>query len=113
MTDPVSGIHFPKSPMHFNPNISLDDSLLNAGQMRDQFNGLDSKIDNIPAGPPGPQGEPGEVSLAQLTAAIDGTAQNPASVGPFTGSFSNPPTQPQMQAFAFYLETLRMALVRS
>ncbi len=186
--------------MPFNPNIPLDDSLLDAGQMRDQFTGLQTLIQNVPAGPPGPQGEqgpqgeagsqgeagpqgppfahavvdgvhtldpgspanvtvsydgsevhftfaiprgdpgnqgeagaegptgatgapgpegpqgppgePGEVSLAQLTVAIDETAQNPAGVGPFTGSFSNPPTQAQMQAFASYVETLRVALVR-
>jgi hypothetical protein len=65
-----------------------------------------------PAGPEGPQGPPGEVTPAQLETAIAGTAQNPATVGPFAGSFSNPPTQAEMIAFAAYVETLRVALVR-
>jgi len=33
-------------------------------------------------------------------------------VGPSAGSFSDPPTQGEVQAFAAYVETLRAALVR-
>ena len=40
------------------------------------------------------------------------TARNPDGVGPFGGSFSDPPTQAELQAFAAYVETLRTALVR-
>ncbi len=65
-----------------------------------------------PAGPDGPQGPPGDVSLAQLEAAIAGTAQNPSAVGPYTGSFSDPPTQGEMEDFASYVEELRVGLVR-
>jgi hypothetical protein len=28
-----------------------------------------------------------------------GTANNPASIGPYTGDFSDPPTQSEMRAF--------------
>lgn len=38
----------------------MDDSLMVASQMRDQFNGLDTKINDIPARPAGPMGPQGE-----------------------------------------------------
>ena len=65
-----------------------------------------------PPGPEGPQGPPGEVTLAQLEGAIAGTALNPSEVGPFTGGFSDPPTQAELEAFAAWAESLRVALVR-
>lgn len=65
-----------------------------------------------PPGPEGPQGPPGEVTLAQLDGAIAGTALNPVEVGPFPGVFSDPPTQAELQDFAAYVESLRVALVR-
>ncbi len=184
--------------MPFNPNLPIDDTLCDAAQMRGQLNGLNDKINHIPAGPPGPQGEqgppgetgspgeqgpqgppfanavvdgvntgepgssanvtvsfdgsevhftfdiprgdpgsqgepgaegpmgpagapgpegpqgpPGEVTQGQLDAAIAGTALNPAGIGPYTGTFSDPPTQGEMQDFAAYVETLRVALVRA
>ena len=123
-----------------------------AAEMRDQFTGLDTKINNIPAGPPGPQGPqgepgpegpigpegaqgpqgeqgpaggppgpqgepgpqgpPGEVTEAQLESAMATTALNPNAVGPYTGAFSDPPTQAEMQDFAGYVETLRISLTR-
>jgi hypothetical protein len=147
--------------MSFNPSLPLDDSLMVAGEMRSQFNGLQSLIDNVPAGPAGPQGPAGpagvagpqgetgpvgpegpqgpsggpqgpqgpegpagalgpegpqgpagEVSTAQLDTAIATTAVNPSGVGPFTGGFSDPPTQAELQDFASWVETLRLALVR-
>jgi hypothetical protein len=52
------------------------------------------------------------VSTQQLNDAIATCALNPGGVGPFGGSFSNPPTQAEMQAFAAYVETLRVALTR-
>jgi hypothetical protein len=66
----------------------------------------------MPAGPQGEQGPAGEVSEAQLNYAIGGTANNPSIIGPFGGSFSDPPTQAEMQSFAAYVESLRQALVR-
>jgi hypothetical protein len=52
------------------------------------------------------------VTTAALDSAIASTAQNPSGVGPFTGGFSDPPTQTEMQDFASWAETLRLALVR-
>ena len=63
-------------------------------------------------GPQGEQGLPGELSQAQLDAAITGTANNPSAIAPFSGTFSDPPTQAEMQDFAAWSETLRAALVR-
>ena len=68
------------------------------------FNGIN--------GTNGTDGAPGEVTTAALTAAIAGTAQDPAAIAAFPGTFSDPPTQGEMQAFAAYVETLRAALVR-
>ena len=45
--------------MSFNPNLPLDDSLMVAGEMRNQFNGLKTLIDEVPAGPQGPVGPMG------------------------------------------------------
>ncbi len=65
-----------------------------------------------PEGPVGPQGPPGEVTAQDLTTAIAGTAQNPNAIEPFSGVFSDPPTQAEMEAFAAWTEALRAALVR-
>jgi hypothetical protein len=43
----------------FNPSLPVDGSLIIAGELRDQFNGLVVMIESIPAGPPGPQGVQG------------------------------------------------------
>ena len=65
---------------------------------------------------PGPEGPVGEVSTEQLDSAIATTASVPASVpasiAPYGGSFSDPPTQAEMQDFAGYVESLRAALER-
>ncbi len=45
--------------MPFNPALPLDGSLMEAGEMRSQFNALKTLIDNVPAGPPGSQGPQG------------------------------------------------------
>jgi hypothetical protein len=68
---------------------------------------------DIPRGDTGEQGPPGEVTVGQLDGAIATTALNPGGIGPYTGTFSDPPTQGEMQNFAAYVETLRVALVRS
>jgi len=62
--------------------------------------------------PQGAEGAPGEVSTQQLDGAIATTALNPGGIGPFTGGFSDPPTQAEMEAFAAWSESLRAALVR-
>jgi len=67
-------------------------------------------------GPQGSQGNPGEVTAQQLTdtvaAEIAGTARDPVGVEAFGGTFSDPPTQSEMQAFAAWAETLRAGLRR-
>ncbi len=40
------------------------------------------------------------------------TATDPAGIAPYAGSFSDPPTQAEMQSFAAYVESLRAALER-
>ena len=50
--------------------------------------------------------------MNDATNTIAGTANNPASVGPYTGDFSDPPTQSEMRAFAAYVESFRQALIR-
>jgi len=58
----------------------------------------------------------GELSTQQMNdaigSAIADTPHNPSSIGPFTGSFSDPPTQAEMQAYAAWGESLRQALIR-
>jgi hypothetical protein len=77
------------------------------------FDGTDVHFSfGIPQGAPGEQGPPGEVTTQQLDDAIATTAQNPSGIGPFTGGFSDPPTQAEMEAFAAWSESLRAALVR-
>ena len=137
--------------MSYNPALPLDGSLMLAPQMRSQFAGLKTLIDNVPAGPagpPGPQGEQGipgvtgeqgpmgaqgeqgasgsqgeqgprgeqgpegQVSGPQLADAVATTARNPSAIGPFSGTFGEPPTQGELYAFAAYVESLRLALMR-
>ena len=57
-------------------------------------------------------GDPPEASAQQLSDAIAGTARNPSSIGPYTGDFSDPPTQQEMRDYRDYVETLRAAMVR-
>ena len=51
-----------------------------------------------------------------MTGAIDNafaqTARNPATFAAFTGTFSDPPTQAEMQAFAAYVESMRQGISR-
>ena len=63
-------------------------------------------------GPQDPHGPAGEASTQQLNEAIATTALNPNGIAPFTGGFSDPPTQAELLAFAGYVESLRAALVR-
>ena len=70
-------------------------------------------IFDIPQGPQGPSGDVTNSAMATaIAAAIDGTARNPSGIPPFAGSFSDPPTQAEMTAFAAYVESLRSALLR-
>lgn len=68
-----------------------------------------------PQGVPGPQGIPGptgDVSTQQLADAIATTARNPASVAPFPGTFSDPPTRAEMEAYVAWNESRWQAAMR-
>jgi len=71
-----------------------------------------------PQGPPGadgaegPQGPAGEVSAQQLTDAIAGTANNPASIATLDITVSDPPTQGEVQAVVDKMNELINALKR-
>ena len=60
----------------------------------------------------GPEGPAGEVTNQQFINAITTTASDPTGIAPYAGSFSDPPTQAEMQSFADYVESLRTALER-
>jgi len=59
-----------------------------------------------------PQGTTAEVSTLQPADAIATTVQNPGGICLFTGGFSDPPPQAELQDFTAYVESLRAALVR-
>jgi hypothetical protein len=83
--------------------------------MHSQLTGLRSLIDSVPVGPPGPmdqQGPPGEVTAAQLNAAISGTSNNSNGVSLLNLIISNPPTQGEMQSITNKLVELIAALRR-
>jgi hypothetical protein len=52
------------------------------------------------------------VTEPQLNAAIGSTANNPSAIGPFPGGFSDPPTSGELNDFAAWIESLRIALTR-
>ncbi|MCX6899828.1 MAG: hypothetical protein NT105_14155 [Verrucomicrobia bacterium] len=58
----------------------------------------------------GAPGAPGKVSTQQLNDAMATKAEKPTGIGPYEGTFSDPPTQAEMQAFAAWAESLRAAL---
>lgn len=59
-----------------------------------------------------PQGVPGEVSAADLSAAIDGTSSNTNGVATLGMAVSDPPTQAEVQTIADKLDELINALRR-
>ena len=89
--------------MPFDPAQPANGSPLDSQVMRDQLNGLKDIIDTTL---PGPQGVPGEVTQAQLDAAVFGCAANPLSIYPLSMVVSNPPTQVEVQAIAQRLDEL-------
>jgi hypothetical protein len=101
--------------MPFDPALPLENTEIDAAQMRDQLTGLKALIDAIPAGPegpPGPTGPPGEVTQQQLNSAVMGSAQNPTSVGTLSINFSDPPTQAELFAVQSKINELLSALQR-
>lgn len=67
----------------------------------------------IPRGSEGPQGQPGEVTAAQLASAIATTAQNPSNVQPLNMSFSDPPTSGELTQVQDKFNELLTALYRA
>jgi len=68
---------------------------------------------SLPQGEGGPPGTPGEVSQAELAAAISGTALNPSSVSPVGTYFSDPVTAGDLNLVAGKLDELISVLQRN
>ena len=84
--------------MPFDPTKPVEDSPLDAAEMRDQFNGLDAKIGDC-------------ATQAGLNDAINaGSAANCDGVAELNLTVSNPPTQAQVQALLAKLNELIGAL---
>jgi hypothetical protein len=58
-------------------------------------------------GPPGPQGPPGEVTLADLNNAISGTSSNSNAVGTLDAPFGDPDAETLRLAFNSLVNALR------
>jgi hypothetical protein len=107
--------------MPFDPTLPTNNSPNSSAQMRGQLNGLKDLIDAIPAGPQGPpgndgapgiQGTAGEVTAADLSNALAGCSANSNGVSLLNLSFSDPPTQAEVQAMSSKLNELINALRR-
>ena len=99
--------------MAFDPAFPPTDALLVSAEFRAQFHALNDRIDAVPAGPQGP---PGEVTAADLAAALladhASDAANPTGVSTLGLAISDPPTQAEVQALAGKLDALITALRR-
>jgi hypothetical protein len=82
--------------MPYDPTLPVNNSLISSSELRNQFNGLKSLVDNVDA---------------ELNTGIAGTAMNPA-VNTLGQSISNPPTQAQVQAIQNKLNELINAITR-
>ena len=67
--------------MPYDPNFPASHADITSPAFRNQFNGLNDKIEAIPAGPQGPQGNPGPVGPAGSNGA-DGAPGAPGPQGP-------------------------------
>jgi hypothetical protein len=63
--------------------------------------------------PRGADGAPGEVTTAQLDAAIATTAANPSNISPLNITISDPPTQSEVQQILSRMNELISALYRA
>ena len=86
--------------MPFDPTLPVNNSLVASSELRNQFTGLKSIIDNN-----------ANTASTDLINAIAGTAVNPA-VNVLGQSISNPPTQAQVQAIQNKLNELINAITR-
>jgi hypothetical protein len=98
--------------MPFDPTLPAANSPNSSAQMRGQLTALADLIAAVPAGPPGADGPPGEVSAADLLADHANHARNPTGVSALGLTVSDPPTQAEMQALAGKVDELLTALRR-
>ncbi len=89
--------------MSFDPNLPQEGTDLDAAEMRSQLNGLRELIDAVP----------GEVTNAQLAAAIFGTSNNSNSVATLDTAPNNPPTVDDFEMMRGKLNELILALRRN
>jgi len=89
-----------KETYAFDPTLPVNNSLVSSSELRNQFTGLKSIIDNN-----------ANTASTNLTNAIEGTAMNPA-VNVLSQSISNPPTQAQVQAIQNEINELINAITR-
>jgi hypothetical protein len=75
----------------FNPDIPVDDSLIAAGELRDQFNSLNNQC-------------------SDLTDNVENRSFKPDGVAPLVQTISNPPTTAQVQTIQNKLNELLAAL---
>ena len=87
--------------MAFNPALPQTNAPIASAELRDQFNGLKTLIDELPT------------SNAMHNALVSQTAGSVLSVNPFTTAISDPPTQAEMTALADKLNELIDVLNRS
>ena len=75
----------------FNPDIPVDDSLIAAGELRDQLNSLNNQC-------------------SDLAGSVENRCSKPGGVAPLDQTISNPPTTAQVQAIQDKLNELLAAL---
>jgi hypothetical protein len=75
----------------FNPDLPVDDSLIAAGELRDQFNSLNNRCEDVATN-------------------VENRCFKPSEVAPLVQTISNPPTQAQAQAIQDKLNALLATL---
>ncbi len=90
--------------MTFDPTYPPTDAEIESAPLRSQFNGLKALIDAVPAG---------EVTNAQLAAAIQGTSTNCNQVATLDTAPNNPPTVDDYEMMRGKLNDLILALRRN
>ena len=94
--------------MPFDPTKPVENSPLDAAEMRNQFNALKALIDAQAAQIADLQTQLNQkVAMADVTTAIQqGASANSNNVITFTDTFSDPPTEAEMQALVDKLNEL-------
>ena len=94
--------------MSFDPNLPANNSPIVSAELRNQFTALKSLIDAQAAQIADLQSQLNQkVAMADVTAAIQqGASANSNDVTTFTDTFSDPPTEAEMQALVDKLNEL-------